>query len=615
MYRGRGGYNNNRGGRGGYNNSSQTLQKANEYANQNMVTVEIQGWDNAPPQDLINFLSRKARIVVMNTNVDPSGKLLQGQVRTMRDAQDLVKCTGLRFANQTLHIRIIDSVGVNQGNNNGTGSKINTIELLRNFLRSRYNSQIKMLDLQSVQNDQNLINNGLFANSSTSSKFFPALIKVAEQEKIEIDSINLTNNNIDDHSRWLQELSLSFPNIKNIALSNNNIRRIEFFDRLKNKYNSLRELIIQGNPLSQDISAIQKLVAIFPRLVILDGTQVRDEQKLNSILSFPVTSKSMFFENDDLSKAATAFLTSYFNFWDNNRLDLMPLYTQQSQFSFQCDSSVITNFGSNSSPDLWNNYTPQSRNLKRVSNEKSRTSRLSIGPEQILTTFKCLPKTKHTLTTNPENYSIETISYPSLNGMMISIHGDFEEVAQPEQQFADLSNQNKGGYGNNRYRNSNRIAHKKGVLERRSFDRVFIVVPGPNNAFIVADEMLCIKQYSNKQTWKSESTNIFSNATSTPILPNSTTPNNTMNNTVNNDNSNINNNMGINNGGILTSLPPDIAHKLNVNQQQLVLKVMQETRLKLEFVLMLCEQSNWDYNTAGQNFVNSKAQIPADAYI
>lgn len=618
MYRGRGGYNSNRGGRGGYNSPAHNLQRANDFANQNMITVEIQGWDNAPQQDLINFLSRKARIVVSNPTVDPSGKLLQGQVRTMRDAQDLVKCTGMRFANQSLHIRIVDTIGINNG---VSGAKMNTIDLLRNFLKSRYNGQAKMLDLSNVRNDQALINNGLFANSSTSSKFFPALMKVAEQEKIDIDSINLSNNNIDDHSRWLNDLSHSFPNVKNIALSNNNIKRIDFFDRLKNKFNSLRELIIQGNPLSQDLGAMQRIITFFPRLVILDGNQVRDEQKLSSILTFPVKSTGMFFENGDLSKVSTNFLASYFNFWDNNRMDLMSLYTPQSQFSYQCDSSVITDFSSNSSSDLWNNYTPHSRNLKRVSNQKSRMARLSIGPEQILTSFKCLPKSKHSLSTNPENYSVETVSYPALNGMLITIHGEFEEVGQPEQQFSDLTNYNNGsnsnnkGY-NNRYRNNrgynSNNNNRRGVLEKRGFDRLFVVVPGPNGAFVVASDMLCVKQFSSKKTWNSD----LQNKTGTDINSHLKTGDPNLNTNISNTNGS-NNTINMINPPIASAntLPPEIAAKLNVAQQELVLKIMQDTRLKLEFVLMLCEQSNWDYNTAGQNFTNSKNQIPPDAFM
>lgn len=584
MNRGRGGYNNNRGGRGGYNSPAHNLQRANEYVNQNMVTVEIQGWTNASQQDLINFLNRKARIVVTNPTLDPSGKLLQGQVRTMRDAQDLVKCSGLRFAGQTLFIRIVD----NDNMNNSSGAN-NTIELLKTFLLTSYNPQIKMLDLQNVQNNQALISNGLFSNANTTSKFFPALIKVAQKEKIELESINLSNNNLDDHSRWLYELSLAFPNVKNIALSNNNIRKIDLFDKLKNKFLYLRELIVQGNPIAQDMGAMQKLVSIFPRLIILDGAQVRDEQKLNRILSFPVKSVPMFFESDDLSKAATNFLSSYLNFWDTNRMDLMVLYTAQSQFSFQYDSSTISEYTGNTSPNLWNNYTSHSRNLKRVSNEKSRMMRLFVGPEQISNAFNCMPKTKHSLDTNPSNYSVETVSYPALNGMMITLHGDFEEVGQPAQQFGDIASNNKG-YGYNRYKNNQN--NRRGILEKRCFDRVFVVVPGANGAFIVASDLLCIKLYSSKKSWNNSVGN--GSTTPSPVA--------------------LSGAQAIPTAPIAQTLPPDVARKLNLTQQELVLKIMAETRLKLEFVLMLCEQSNWDYTTAGQNFANSKSQIPPDAY-
>jgi nuclear RNA export factor len=632
MYRGgRGGYNNNnnRGGHGGYghgngnfgNNPAQNLQRANEFANANMITVEIQGWNNATPQELVNFLSRKTRIIVSNTNVDQSGRLLMGQVRNMKDAEDLVKCNGMRFAGQALHVKIIDTVGVNNPSVGGGGAKINTIEILRGVLRSRYNAQSKMLDLQSLQNDPTVVSNGLFSNNNMASKFFMALMKVAEQEKFVVESVNMSGNNIDDYSKWVSELALTFPDVKNIALSNNNIKKIAFFEKLKNKFTSLRELIIQGNPLAQDMNAMKEIINIFPRLIIIDGTQVRDEQKLNTILTFPVKSTSMFFENEDLSKIAISFLSTYFKCWDNNRMDLMALYTPQSQFSYQCDSSVISELSVNSATNLWNNYTPHSRNLKRVSNDKSRMSRLSTGPEQISNTFKCLPKSKHSLDTNPDDYSVETVSFPELNGMIITIHGDFEEVDQAEQQFPDLSGSQNNNNRYNRYKSN--AANKKGILEKRGFDRVFVVLPGPNGSFIVASDLLCVKQLSTKKTWKAASTTtapavlngqlnavpavnssipaiVPPASSSTPLngIPMSTPPPSA----------------GIPNAA-LSTLPPDVISRLSSQQQALIMKVMQETHLKPEFVVMLCEQSNWDYNTAGVNFTNSKANIPPDAYI
>ena len=616
-YGGRGGYNNNHnnnnragynfpnGPRGGNNNMN------NFNSNPNYVTVEIQGWNNASPQEVISFLNRKTRVELFLGNV--VGNIVQAQVKTMKDADIIARCSGMRFAGQALHCRIANNNNNNNNHHNNSmngggnpavnvAAKDSTITILRNFLISRYNQQNKMLDLQSCENDQVLASNGLFSNASTSSKFFPALMKIAEQEKLDVESVNLSGNNINDYSKWLSDLSHSFPHVKNIAMANNNVKKIEFFDKLKNKFNSLRELIIQGNPISQNMTLVQKIVEFFPRLVIIDGNQVRDEQKINRILTFPIKSTKVFFENEDFSKISTTFLTSYLNFWDNNRVDLMSLYTPQSQFSYQCDSSVISDFNANTPTNLWNNYTPHSRNFKRVSNEKSRSTRLSIGPEQILNTFKCLPKSKHNLDTNPNEYSIETVSFPSLNGIMISIHGEFDEIAQPEQQFAENSNN-----VNNRYNKYNNKNNKGGSLEKRCFDRVFVVVPGPNGAFIVASDLLCVKHYSKKKSWNivdNNSTNINNNAAIPAVPTPSITP--------------VNNGVPMppmSNSTIPNALPPDIASKLNITQQEIVMKIMQETRLKLEFVLMLCEQSNWDYNTAGINFTNSKAQIPPDAYL
>lgn len=215
--------------------------------------------------------------------------------------------------------------------------------------------------------------------------------------------------------------------------------------------------------------------------------------------------------------------------------------------------------------------------------------RLFVGPEQILNAFNCLPKTKHSLGTDPTNYSIETVSYPALGGMMITLHGEFEEVGQPDQQFADITSNSNKGHGYNKYKNNQ---NRRGILEKRCFDRVFVVVPGANGAFIVASDMLCIKLYSAKKSWN----NVDINSTFQPTPSSSSVP------------------VTINTP-IPQSLPADVAGRLNLTQQELVLKIMTETRLKLEFVLMLCEQSNWDYTTAGQNFINSKSNIPPDAYV
>ncbi|GMM31435.1 Mex67 protein [Martiniozyma asiatica (nom. inval.)] len=596
--RGRGNYRNTGGSH--YNNQNNNNQNNSNF-NDNFITLEITGWDNATQNDLVGFLSRKTRVQLLN--VQTNGRILQGQVRNERDANDLVKATGIRFASQTLNIRIVDLIG----NSGSSTHKVNTIDLLRQLLRQRYNSNMKMLDLTNLINDQMVVSNGLLNNNSMSSKFFTALMKVAEQEKLILDSVNLSMNNLDDHTRWVSELAVQFPNVKNLALSGNNIKKIEFFDRLKSKLTVLRELIIQGNPISQDVSSLKRIVQMFPRLVIIDGNQVRDEQKLSSILNFPIKAKHMFFENDSLQNAATDFINSFLNCWDNNRMDLMQLYTQQSQFSYQLDTSSVADSTSiNISQTSWNNYSSQSRNLKKVSQERSRMQRLAIGQEAISKFFLSLPQTRHNIQQTPQNYSIETLAYPPLNGMMVILHGEFEEIAQPHQPFQE---KNVGGG-----RRNQKITPK---LQKRSFDRTWIIVPGGSGMLVVSD-LLMVRNYCANKGWINESNNSQSTG-ATPLSSSVPTPAPTPTPTLTPPGSAPGSGLGS------SILPTNTASNSIVNedprlatlnpiQKELVMKVGKETNLKLDFVLMLCEQSGWNYDVAGQNFMASRANIPMDAF-
>lgn len=121
------------------------------------------------------------------------------------------------------------------------------------------------------------------------------------------------------------------------------------------------------------------------------------------------------------------------NLWDNNREQLLNLYSPQSQFSVSVDSTIppSTVTDSDQTP-AFGYYMSSSRNISKVSSEKSIQQRLSIGQESINSIFKTLPKTKHHLQEQPNEYSMETISYPQINGFVITLHGFFEETGKPE---------------------------------------------------------------------------------------------------------------------------------------------------------------------------------------
>lgn len=606
MYRGRGRGGFNGSGRGGFNNNNNNnpnsnLSRANDFANQNAVTVEIYGWTNATEQDLVSFISRKTHKVLQNVTVDRNTGALRATVRSKQEGQDLEKYSGIRFAGDSLKIKLVDEIGVSGTN---TANTMNTIGLLKSFLKSHYDPASKMLNLDSMVSDPTLLSSGLFSTVSTSTKMFPALLKLATNDKYKIESVNLSNNNLGDFTaKYVLDLALMYPNIKNLALSNNNITKLEFLEKSKNKLNNLREIVLTGNPILNQNPHLE-IVKTYPKLVVLDGQNVRDENKLNAILTFPFETKSMFFENGEIQKTATGFISTFLNLWDSNRLDLLQLYTADSQFSYHFDSSHIADQSANpvnnsSASTTWGNYINSSRNLTRISGEKSRMQRLCKGPEEIGRMFQSLPKTKHMLMEHPNRFAMEAWSFAPLNGMQVVIHGEFEETGQPEapQQNQSFSNSSRGGRGGYNRGNTGRN-NTNGTLEKRSFDRILIVIPSPNGSFIVASDMLIVKTYAGSNAWAPKALINNINGNNLPSGPSQIS--------------------GIGSSPSPSaqpgSLPPDVASKLNVQQQQLVTRIMSETRLTLEFTLMLCEQSNWNYEMAGQNFQNSKAQIPPTAF-
>ncbi|GME87548.1 unnamed protein product [Ambrosiozyma monospora] len=324
-------------------------------------------------------------------------------------------------------------------------------------------------------------------------------------------------------------------------------------------------------------------------------------------MTFPVPTAPMFFETPDLQKVATNFISTYLQMWDNQRMDLLSLYTAESQFSFMTDSIQIGE-AANAPVNSWNNYTG-SRNLKKISGTKQRQAKLHIGQEAIGRAFQSLVQTKHTLQEHPELYSVETTTYPALNGMHIVVHGEFEETGQPLQQQQQGFHKGRGHY------RSNNPSQQRGILQKRSFDRSFVVVPGNGGSFLIVSDMLLVKVHSEVPAWKiaqSQGTPAPAAVPTTPAaapsigvpgaLPTGPTaiPS-----------------LAPGGGGVnpvATVLPPDVAAKLTPIQQQLILKIMGETKLNVEFTLMLCEQSGWNYEVAGQNFQNSRAQIPPNAF-
>lgn len=565
---------------------------------QNRVKIAVRNWQNATMQDLLSFITRHARLSLQDPAIE--GPLVVGFLQTKEQADQVLKLNGAQFAGNKLKLEIVDADKVSN-----TSS---TIEFFRAFLARRYDPNTRMLDLSSLYADPELIQKGMFANVSIQSRLFPAMLKVAskEQQLNVVESVNLADNKLRDITN-IASLAQTFPNLKNLCLANNQIARHNALEGWKNKFKSLRELLMTNNPITTNSSTyVSDMLKIFPKLVILDNNIVRDNQKLEAIFSLPVKPQQFFFENDQLTSSSTGFVTNFLTLWDSDRSQLLNLYTPQSQFSLSVDSSVppSTVNDSDQTPSF-GFYIPQSRNVCKVSSEKSLEQRLAMGQERIATLFKQLPSTKHHLMDDPNGYSMEAVSYPQVNGFIIMLHGYFEETAKPEVaassgsggsgssnatgHYSGSSRHRRYGGGGSSHSGSSSSANKLG---KKSFDRTWVIVP-MDNSLVVASDMLTVRAYTSN-AW---TPNLQQQQQQTPNPPL------------------VGAQQQVPSVVQTLQLPPEVQQRLNPGQLELLHKLHIETKLNAEYTYMLAEQSGWNYENAVKSFQSSVNNLPREAFV
>uniref|UniRef100_A0A060T4E9 mRNA export factor MEX67 n=1 Tax=Blastobotrys adeninivorans TaxID=409370 RepID=A0A060T4E9_BLAAD len=527
-----------------------------------LVEVQIRNWKGGTKDDVINFIRRKSSINLQKVWIaDP---VLHASVKR-HEGPLMAKLSGIKFAGAHLDVQVQDT--------GASSDTPNTIEALTNFLKSRYNPQIQMLDLTNMKGDPSLNAIGVFATASTSAKMFPALMTVASrQQGLQVESVNLAQNNLQEVT-GITTLAQTFPGLKNLSLADNNIARVSGLDSWRHKFRQLRELILTGNPITATPTYKEDVMRLFPRLVMLDGVVVRDESQLDK-LALPVKVKHTFFENPDVQGMSTGFLSSYFDLFDRDRSQLLQLYDDASVFSLSVNSSAPRVIAPGSQgPQAWSAYIPLSRNMQKVTTANARMNRLSVGGAQISRAFQRIPPTKHNLVSNPQQFCIDVwrtqgVRVPNDTGVVISIHGEYSE--QTDRATAP-----------------------------RSFDRTFIVIPGPQGSMIVASDMLTVRPWSGSDGWKE------SNNTPGPSAPASTTNTPPPGAPGAPGAAAANNAMG--------HVPPEL-QGLNPDQLMMVQNLMAATRLNPRYARMCCEQANFNPAQAQALFDQSRANLPPDAF-
>ncbi len=458
----------------------------------------------------------------------------------------------------------------------------NTIEVLRVVLNRRYNTDAKLLNLSEIGTDPELVDIGMFDSSSRESKFFPALMKIcdgffnSQLEKEEaIVSVSLADNALSTIS-FVTTLSQTFPNIRNLDLSNNRIRNVSALDGWRWRFPKLEHLILSENPIEmEEPNYKDTLLKWYPTLTTLNNIQVRSPADVITStkhrLPLPILGPSF---NDEAS-IGKSFVTQYFAAYDSDRNAVVnSFYDNQSKFSLSINVSAPRQSETNAHrPASWDQYIRLSRNLLKVSHLPARMSRVYTGIENIQGVFTTIPATRHPdILTEPKKWCIECHTLPGLpdstgnsvvgvGGLIFQIHGEFVEI--------DVST--------------------GGQTTLRSFDRTFILGAGGGIGGIrIVCDLLVLRAYGGYDAWQPEE----GVRNMPPSIQEQTLRN-----------------MARAPEGFGASGPQK--SKDQVQKEVLALQLSEVTGMTLEYSVMCLEQSGWNVEGAASSFEQAKVMCIA----
>ncbi|KAL5338983.1 hypothetical protein BJX70DRAFT_365198 [Aspergillus crustosus] len=511
----------------------------------------------------------------------------------------MLQLNGYTFAKATLSIEKYDRSTAQLGHslpaqNGVTPSAADTKTKMTTILGRRYFKDAKILNLSKLGADPDLMAMGIFGTSSTENKFFPALMKVWEMNfdsaaarREAVESISLADNQLTNIS-IVTALSQTFPDLKNLDLSNNAFKDAQALIGWRWKFRKLQFLDLTGNPFSADPTFKDTMLKWYPELRTLNNTQVRTEEEIAAQKKTSIPIRPPHFHDE--SQIAENFIRTFFAGYDGNRNDVINgFYDDNSTFSLNVNSGAPR--ATQTDPAPWDSYIKKSRNLLKLSHLPARMSRTYSGAEKIREQFVALPPTRHPdIAANPEEWLIECYPIPGLpditgqsatgvGGFLIMVHGKFEESVS-------------------------------GKVEIRSFDRTFILGPGGGVGGIrVINDVLCLRAFGGHEAWQAEPLPAAIQPAAAaapapapvpaPLAAPLTAP--------------VVNPAAPAGYGVPSPGKPDV----QVQQEQLVMQLSAKTMMTLQYSELALSGNGWNMDAALKNFeeLKTQGQLPPDAFL
>ncbi|QDS67749.1 hypothetical protein FKW77_006148 [Venturia effusa] len=477
-----------------------------------LAQLKITGWRNpnfkhADDEDrgaskLTKFIERRANIaqdkhaksrgIRKDTLVRARKSRVEGDALILsvptEDVRSILSAQGYEFGGINIRIEVLGGSGPVAFGGRDTSELTETPKIKESILaaiRRRFNKETRILDLSNIGQDPDLNNAGFHGLlESYGTKFFRCIMTVCDsffktrEEKEElIIGITLANNGLKDITPVMLLADLKFfPDLKAIDLSGNQISKVGDLSKWDYKLKKLQHIVLSGNPIETDSTVARSLVQQFPALLTINNSPIPPEIYIKPT---PPKVRPPVFDQD--GGVATRFLTTFYQGFDNQRADLVPhFYDANSKFSYCVNMKSLR---APSEPKVlpkgeWSTYTRNSRNLHILNNPHTKIQRLHQGVEDIKKAFSEFPATHHL--GYPEKWLVECSMIPNVpdlngtkggvNGLRILLHGEFREVE---------------------------------TGKNRSFDRTFILAPGPNEVRVVND-MMTIRGYGGCEAFQAE---------------------------------------------------------------------------------------------------------------
>ncbi|CAE6456485.1 unnamed protein product [Rhizoctonia solani] len=512
--------------------------------------------------------------------------------------------------------------------------RIMPIELLREFIKKRYNPEIRFLNLENMADDELLKSKNILPpdDENASRQIGPALLKLAGQLQPQPESISFAHNSF-TNLHTLRMLPTFLPQLKNVSFQNNEIRfwrDLEAIIPSEQKHggavSSIREIILMGNPVHDqelakgDLTAYRsEVVRRFPNLEMLDQEPIvkigfdvplpelmeRDrllEKDKNvqwpAATSFLVDMKAGFM-GPGIEATTVEFLTKYFELFDGNRTLLSTAYSPSATFSLSLNTSIpprarirgYHNHLPHQKELAWKAWMDVgSRNLMRVAKLDKTTTFLRSTAEDVIKALSALPGTKHDIT-GTGGATIE-------GGFVVGSPAAGKFVVDAFTCLCVLPGEGDAGIVLFINVHGEFAEQPSGGL--RSFDRVFVVAPAPPDSpsyaagwrVTILSDQLTVRGYSANEPWVPGPIvvqNVNTGKGTTPVP----TPMPSME---------------------MAALDPVLAD-LSEPQRALMVECAGRTGLNSQYSRMCLEGNGWDLAKALANFEELKGTIPPDAFI